>query len=112
MADIQVGQLIVGLLCVVAGGVLTQFLNRIFSKGDKTDRETEDLKIRVAKLEDSQETDKELQWYRMREHVGNEYATRAQVDALSSKLDNTLGRIERMIVPVFRRMYPDATIPE
>jgi hypothetical protein len=112
VGDIQTGTLIVGLICVVAGGALTQFLSRLFSKGDKTDNATEDLKIRVAKLEDSQETEKELQWYRMREHVGSEYATRAQVDALSSKLDNTLGRIERMIVPVFKRLYPDASVPE
>lgn len=112
MGEIPAAGLIVVMLGSAFGVTLGQFLNRLFSKGDKTDTVTEDLKVRVAKLESNQETDKELQWYRMREHVGNEYATKPQIDALSKKVDDALGRIERMLIPVFKRMYPDTTLPE
>jgi uncharacterized membrane-anchored protein YhcB (DUF1043 family) len=112
MVDIPTGTLIVGVICAIVGVVLGTFLNRLNSKIDKSDTTDRDLELRVAKLENDQKTDQELQWYRMREHVGSEYATRLQVEALSSKMDNTLGRIERMIVPVFKRLYPDASIPE
>ena len=110
--DISSGTLIVGVICAVVGVVLGQFLSRVFARGDKADDASRNLELRVAKLEDRHAVDHELQWYRVREQVREEYATKDQIDALSSKVDDALGRIERMLLPVFKRMYPDAAVPE
>jgi len=106
--DISSGTLIVGVICAVVGVALGQFLSRTFVRGDKTEGDVQQIDRRVTKLEN----DREVQWYKMREHVGEAYATKPQVDALSDKIDNSLGRIERMLIPVFKRLYPDAAVPE
>mgnify|MGYP000845569870 CR=1 FL=1 len=120
MGEITVGHLA---LFVTIGGIVVSMLStlgmfllqRLFGTGDNAAADQRSLEQRVTKLESERalhESEKELQRFRMMEHVAEAFATMKQVDELSKKLDDSLGRLERIVVPIFKRMYPDTAVPE
>lgn len=87
---------------LVAAG--TQLLMRVFGKSDRHDeafgeirRELSDLKIKQIEQE-----------MRMKDHVGGNFATKQDLQSVAHELRS----LRSMMEQVFRRMYPDAALPD
>ena len=102
--DMSSGTILGGLIIAVAGVLLGQFLSRRMTRGDQGQAERRALEARVSAVEQKLQ----VQWYEVREHVGQGYATKGDVAAMTKEMQ----RLAHMIEPIFRRMYPDAAVPE
>lgn len=102
---------VIALLVAIGVPLLTTFLNRFGGKSDRSDDHILELRKAIADLRENQL----MQEIRMKDYMGGQYATKADVQAIEVQLkgfENQLKGLRAIVEPVFRRMYPDAAVPE
>ena len=95
---------VIALLVAIGVPLLTTFLNRFGGKSDRSDDHILDLRKAIAELREQQL----MQEIRMKDYMGGQYATKSDLQAIETQLKG----LRSIVEPVFRRMYPDAAVPE
>ena len=102
---------LIALLVAIGIPLLTTFLNRFGGKSDRSDDHILDLRKAIAELREQQL----MQEIRMKDYMGGQYATKADLQAIEVQMrgfEAQLKGLRAIVEPVFRRMYPDAAVPE
>lgn len=95
---------VIALLVAIGVPLLTTFLNRFGGKSDRSDDHILDLRKEIAGLREQQL----MHEIRIKDYMGGNYATKSDLQAIETQLKG----LRAIVEPVFRRMYPDASVPE
>lgn len=84
--------------------IVVAAINRFGGKSDRSDEHILDLRKSIADLREAQL----MQEIRIKDYMSGQYASKSDLQAIETQLKG----LRAIIEPVFRRMFPDAAVPE